>query len=186
MRLTCPGCGAHGSLELFGADADARAFAASMGELPPALAAPVREYLALFRPRQRVLTWPRARKLLAELLPDIKSERIERKGRIWPAPAAVWQSAIEQMVASRDKLTLPLKSHGYLHEIIVGLADKVEAAAERTQEEAVRTGAARTAGSRQYAQILLNGERQARQRLKLAPMTPEEEHEFLRRAEARA
>ena len=50
MKLTCPGCGAIGSLELFTADVDAREFAQLMGRVPPELAKPLQRYLSLFRP----------------------------------------------------------------------------------------------------------------------------------------
>jgi hypothetical protein len=43
------------------------------------------------------------------------------------------------MISKRDKLTLPLKSHGYLLEIIAGYGNKAEAKAE-AQTEARRGG----------------------------------------------
>lgn len=143
MRLTCPGCGAVGSLELFCSDVDARAFAASMGKVSPVLARPITEYLSLFRPAKRVLTLPRARKLLDELLPMIEAGSIRRHGRDWMVSIAAWQAALDQMVAGRDKLTLPLKTHGYLLEILAGDANRQEAQAEneRERERQRRTGA---------------------------------------------
>lgn len=42
------------------------------------------------------------------------------------------------MIAKRDKLTLPLKSHGYLLEIIAGQAGKADAAAEAGKEKSAR------------------------------------------------
>ena len=77
-------------------------------------------WLGLFRPAQTELTFARVAKLLGELLPDIQAQRIERKGTVYDAPPAAWLWALQEVIASRDsgKLTLPLKSHGYLYEVI--------------------------------------------------------------------
>lgn len=94
------------------------------------------QYVNLFRPPKRALAWPRAAKLLGELLPMIRAAQIERNGRIYAAPISYWQQALDDMLAKRDSLTLPLKSHGYLLTIIVGYSDKAEARHEaRTEEE---------------------------------------------------
>jgi hypothetical protein len=44
------------------------------------------------------------------------------------------------MLANRDRLTLPLDSHGYLRAVVFGLADQVDAAAERQREADARVG----------------------------------------------
>lgn len=77
--------------------------------------------------------------LLAELNPMIIEARITRNGRVYAAPREVWVAAIDSILASRDRLTLPLKSHGYLLEIIVGQIHKAEQAAE-TKRENSRAG----------------------------------------------
>jgi hypothetical protein len=94
-------------------------------------------YLALFRPAQRGLTWDRARALVEEILPAIASGRVERGGKVYAAPEAVWLAAIEQMLGNREALRLPLKSHGYLLSIIAAEAERAEAQVE-TQREAQR------------------------------------------------
>lgn len=66
--------------------------------------------------------------------------QIERAGRAYPAPQAYWQQAIEVMISGRDKLTLPLKSHGYLLSIIVGFAEKNDAKAEKATEQGRKYG----------------------------------------------
>ena len=147
MKLTCPGCGAIGSLELFTADVDAREFAQLMGRVPPELAKPLQRYLSRFRPRARALAWARGRKLLGELVGAIEAGAINRHGRDWPAPAATWVTAIEVILAKRETLQLPLKSHGYLLEIISGHADKAEAGGGRLQRGAhQRSGLRRRPG----------------------------------------
>lgn len=95
-------------------------------------------YVSMFRPASRALTWPRARKLLGEIVEWLDAGAIERRGRTWPVTAAALAAAIDQMAAN-DKLALPLKSHGYLLEILVGIADRGEAAVERAAEAEVRT-----------------------------------------------
>lgn len=134
----CPTCGFSGDLVVFTNDVQARYFAALMGKLPPELAEAVTRYLNLFSPAKHKLTWPRARRLLEELVPDIQRGAIERKRRQWLAPMPVWIRAFEHMHEQRPNLTLPLKSHGYLYEVIVGLVDKAEDAAERTAEQKLR------------------------------------------------
>lgn len=185
MRLTCPGCGVHGSLELFSSDVDARAVAALMGEIPPQLAKPVTEYLSLFRPAKRVLAWRRVRKLLEELLPDIKAQRIERKGRTWLAPHVVWIRAIDEMIAGRERLTLPLKSHGYLLEVVVGAADKIEAGEERGREQKIQANAAPDSAPAAIGDLLVRSlvmnENRTRLQLGQPPMTPDQEREYIAR-----
>ncbi|MHB1273638.1 MAG: hypothetical protein ACYCZD_12890 [Rhodanobacter sp.] len=57
-----------------------------------------------------------------------------------PATPSMWAAAIEQMIDARAKLRLPLSGHGYLMEVVFGLADQADAAAERTREADKRSG----------------------------------------------
>ena len=135
MNVVCPDCGFHAPLPAFMVDTDARRVAELAAQLPKELGKPVLAYISLFSPVQRKLTWPRARKLLEELAPDIERGSIERKGRHWIAPAAVWLRALEYMQENRSSLKLPLKSHGYLHEVLVGLVEQAESSQERATED---------------------------------------------------
>ena len=141
MRLTCPACHAEMSLDAaVGREADARAMADFIERNVP-LGGLLIRYLALFRPAKRRLSLARTVALFDELLPDLQRQAVTRKGRDWPAPLPLWRLAIEQVIAARDKgtLTLPLTSHGYLMEVLVGHADKAEGLAEREREAAVRS-----------------------------------------------
>lgn len=142
MRLSCPACQASFSLDVaLAREADAEAVAALLdGQLVPELRGLLVRYLALFRPGKNQLGIQRAVRLAGELLPDIRRGAITRKGREWAAPMAVWRAALEHVLAMRDKgsITLPLAGHGYLHEVISGLADKAEALQERELEAAAR------------------------------------------------
>lgn len=134
MRMTCPSCGAEFTLDVLIAHDGAReALAEAMGMNLP-LGKRLVQYLGLFRPAHRQLTMDRVAALLKEISPCIKAAQIERHGRIWTVPldSSVW--ALDEIVAKKDKLTLPLKSHGYLFEMLIGAADKIEATAEKKTE----------------------------------------------------
>lgn len=136
MKTTCPACGAVTSLDALIGNEAARSLLVMALEQTQTGRRLVR-YVALFRPAQRQLSWDRVASLLGELLDMIQSGKVERHGRLWAAPESAWVTALDEILARRDegKLTLPLKSHGYLLEIITGQANKVEARAEQHAED---------------------------------------------------
>lgn len=134
-RLTCPRCGFSADAEAYLAEERWRAAVGAALKLPAPLGDALVRYIGLFRPAKRALSPDRAARLLTELLDPIASARIERDGRTWVAPLAIWSEALETMLASRDRLVLPLKSHGYLHEIVVSLANKAEGRVETQREQ---------------------------------------------------
>ena len=141
MKLTCPCCGAMHSIEGLLADAAARRAVAAALALPAGLGDRVLRYIGLFRPQTRGLGWDRAARLLEELHVAIDAGQIERDGRCWPAPLDYWKNAIDQMLDGRERLALPLKTHGYLYEIIAGhsrRADQREAARAEVADERAR------------------------------------------------
>ena len=146
MRVSCPACGAMSSLDALLQHDEARAAIYSAMKMSSALARLLIAYLGLFRPESRQLTMDRVAKLLGELLPDIEAARIERSGRIYAAPVETWRSALEDMLAKRDRLTLPLKTHGYLYEVIAGYSERLDATSERARE-AERLHASQTRGA---------------------------------------
>ena len=192
MNLCCPHCGAHGSIELFTSDVDARECFALQGRLPVELIGLAPRYLALFRPAQRLLAGKRARKLLAEIVGLVADGLVRRHGREWQAPPALWAHAMSYMLERREKLSLPLRDHAYLLEVICGQADKVEARIEADAEEKRRKASAAKAGgggdaqrpigsviSRQVAQSWIHAENETRAKFKEAQMTPAEEREYI-------
>lgn len=189
MRLVCPECGAHGSLAQFASDAEWRAAAELLAGLDPAIGTPLVGYLGLFRPAQRALTPPRVHRLLAELAEFMKVPYLHRHGQDWPVTQEMWRQALEQMVDGRDRLTLPLKSHGYLLEIVSSKAQKAEdkaaASAEERHDRELRAGfkAGRDAPARldQAARVAsaVASENAARKRLKMPPLSDTEIPEFL-------
>lgn len=145
MKLVCPACGSVNSLDSLVGHDGARAALAELASLSGPFAGAVLRYLALFRPQKRQLSFDRVASLLAELNPMILEARISRAGRNYAAPREVWVAAIDSILASRDRLTLPLKSHGYLLEIIIGQIHKAEQAAE-SKREAGRAGHTQVGG----------------------------------------
>ncbi len=136
MRLTCPCCGYTGDPEGYLAEPHWRDAVAAALSLPAPLGDRLLRYLGLFRPVKRALSPDRAARLLVELLRPIGDARVERSGRTWVAPLEVWGAALDDMLMRRDALTLPLRSHAYLYEVVAGMANAAEGRAERTHEQA--------------------------------------------------
>ena len=122
MKTRCPCCGAENSLDALIGNDDARdavlAVIAIGGELPKLAV----QYIGLFRPAKTSLTWARTAKLLNDILPDIRRGAITRERVEYPAPAEAWLYGFRELLARRNAggLKLPLKSHGYLYEVIAG------------------------------------------------------------------
>jgi hypothetical protein len=141
MRLSCQACGAAISLDAaIGHEGASEAVKIAL-QLPSPLGKLLIQYVGMFRPAKRQLTMDRLASLLGDLLQMIDEGKIERGGRTYSAPLTYWQQAIEDMLAKREQLTLPLKSHGYLLTIIAGYAEKADAAAEKAAEDRKRSGA---------------------------------------------
>jgi hypothetical protein len=145
MQLSCPACGATFSLDAIIGHEGAREAVLAALQMPASLGKTLIQYVGLFRPAKRALSMDRLAKLLNELLPMISAAQVERNGTIYPAPADYWRNAMETMLAGRDKLTLPLKSHGYLLEVIAGMAEKTAAKAERQHEQGRKYGELKSA-----------------------------------------
>ena len=140
MKLNCPNCGENLTLAaLIEHDAAREAIMLAL-QFPAPLGKSLMQYVSLFKPAQRVLSMDRFASILSEILPMIQAAQIERNGRAWPAPQAYWQQAIETMVSGRDKLTLLLKTHGYLLSIIAGFAEKNDAKSEKATEQGRKYG----------------------------------------------
>lgn len=143
MLATCPHCAFQGEVEVFFADAEGKRLAAVMAELPSEVGRAVLAYLRLFKPAKTALRTARAVKLAREVAELIRAGTVckdERGGVRRPASPAMWAAGIEQMLAQRDRLSLPLETHGYLRAVVFGLADQVDAQAERQRESDARAG----------------------------------------------
>ena len=120
MNIKCPNCGAVHSLDSLINDADASAVLKAVLEMDVELGKAAIRYIGLFRPAKSQLSWARTAKLLNELLPMIKAQEAARDGVCFPAPTEAWIHGFNETVNARDqgRLKLPLKSHGYLLEIV--------------------------------------------------------------------
>ena len=136
MRITCPSCCATFSLDVaLQMDASRSALLHAL-HMPAPLAGLWAQYLGMFRAKGRALAHDRADRIMAELVPMLDAGTVTRNGNVRQAPIDLWRTALEQMVDLRnnDKLTLPLKSHGYLLEIVFAAAERGAAKAEQTAE----------------------------------------------------
>lgn len=138
MRLVCPTCGATGSLEMFLNDVAGREALKAALALPHPLNKQLLAYVGLFRPRSRSLTWDRVEKLLKELLEPIEAGKLVRNHRTHIVTTEIWQAALDELLARRDTLRLPMKTHGLLYEITASQAEKRAAQQEREKEEATK------------------------------------------------
>ena len=120
MICRCPNCGAANSLDSLASDAEAAEVLKMLLELDADIGKAAIRYIGLFRPAKSQLSWARTAKLLNELLPMIKAQEAARDGVCFPAPAEAWIHGFNETVNARDqgRLKLPLKSHGYLLEIV--------------------------------------------------------------------
>lgn len=147
MQLQCPCCGEQFPFEAGFADADGKQLAALFARLEPKLGRAVLNYLRLFSPAKRGLRMTKAIRIVEELLALVESGRVQRDARTAeskPAPPRVWAAGIEQMIATRDRLQLPLDGHNYLRAVVFGIAS------DPAQAQAVApTRPARTASTPQ-------------------------------------
>lgn len=154
MKITCPACGSAYDLDAGVSDADARRFADLVAGLDARVGKALIGYLALFRPEKTGLRWSRMLTLTQELVPMIREARVQRNGVTYAVPIEAWASALGMLADRPPGLRLPLKSHGYLLEILVSQAEKVAAKAE-AQTEARKRDAARISRGPQPAEALL-------------------------------
>jgi len=138
--VTCPNCRVSVSLDVFLSEDSVRdALNAVIGVHPAGetLIKPMLRYIGLFAPAKSRMAYSRLAALIAEITPAMRSAQITRGGRTWPAPLAYWQAAFEAVLnaAHQGGLSLPLKSHGYLLEIIARMSSKEEARAETKREQ---------------------------------------------------
>lgn len=137
---TCPACGAEESLDALLLrmidDDQVRRLIASVLTTSLPLGGMVVRYLRLHKPAKQKLRMDKLAKLLGELVPDIQRCAIQRNGRTWVVTAEGWKAALQAVFDAHDKgtLTAPLEGNGYLYQVLMRMADKVEAHEERATE----------------------------------------------------
>ena len=140
MKASCPACGSRFDLECAVSDADGRRFMATLAELPAAIGPLMIQYLGLFRPEGGGLRYSRMLALAEELKPLIAEGRVIRAGRTWPAPNSVWVEAMQHLASRPASLRLPLKTNGYLFEIVGAMGEGLAAKHEKAHEENLKHG----------------------------------------------
>jgi len=132
MHLQCPCCGEQFPFEAGFADADGKRLAALLAGVEPKLGRAVLNYLRLFSPARRGLRMTKAIRLVEELLDLVNTGQVQRDARTndsKPAASRLWVAGIEQMIAGRERLQLPLENHNYLRAVVYGIAaDPAQAA----------------------------------------------------------
>jgi hypothetical protein len=107
--------------------------------IPPSMIGALLRYLEMFKPVKQSLRWSRRLALTQELMPMIKSGTVKRHGVEYAMPMQAWEGEMMKLVSNKPaSLVLPLKSNGYLLQIMVGRVEKNLAAAEAQQIEAQR------------------------------------------------
>lgn len=145
MKTRCPCCGAENSLDALIAHEGARQVVWAAAQVGGEVGKLAVQYIALFRPAKTALTFERMAKLLGELLPDMERGAICRNAMEYPAPPEAWVYGFRELLARRNagSLKLPLKSHGYLYEVISGWQGQglqtMPAAPEQRQPESSQT-----------------------------------------------
>lgn len=145
MRVHCPSCSEQFPLEAGFADDDGKRLAALFVELEPRFGRAVLAYLRLFSPAKRSLRMTRAIRLIEDLLDLVKVGSVTRDARTnerKPATVAMWAAGIEQMLAQRERLQLPLENHNYLRAVVWGIATDPQQAQQLANARSYRTAAA--------------------------------------------
>lgn len=142
MQCTCPECGTRAPLGAFFVEDDGKRLAMTVADLPQGLGRAVLNYLGLFKPARGALQIGRAAKLAADVagLATSGNVRAGPPGTLLRAASpAVWAAGIEQLLARRDQLALPLDSHQVLIDAVYALADATAMAldAQRRAQPAV-------------------------------------------------
>ena len=133
MKCRCQNCGAVASLDLLVSNEEARDALVAITMMSDELTKTAIKYIGMFRPTSKDLSWSRVAKLLNEIMPMIASETVTRGGVTKKATREMWLDGMRECIAARDagRLSLPLKTHGYLLEIVSNMQYKDAANRER-------------------------------------------------------
>lgn len=118
MQVSCPTCFCSFPVEAGLNDRHARRVADAIAKVPGGVAEQVLRYAGLFRRPEALLDWTQAVNIITRIGRMIEEGEIHRGGMRIPAPPPIWREAIEEMLARRDGLDLPLTSDGYLKKVV--------------------------------------------------------------------
>lgn len=158
MKCKCPACGAVMSLDVLLQHDEASNAVMTALSINQELGKALVKYIGLFRPQKSSLTMDRLANLLNQLLPDIQAQRISRNGDVYQAPVACWVECIYSVLANRHTLSLPLKSHGYLYEVMSKWQGQVQAQSAVVIAKNNTPNSSKTAKALQNLAEFANGE----------------------------
>lgn len=143
--VKCPVCNSMMSLDVLLADDAPREALLAIINIHPQgdkFIKPLLHYIGLFAPSKSQMSHSRIAALIDELTPWVQSGRIERNGMIHVAPLDYWIDALNVVLAARNAGTLstPLKSHGYLLEVIAKRSMATAAKQEQVTHDKARKG----------------------------------------------
>lgn len=139
INARCPHCQRPVDLLAAVDHEDGVVFLERLARLPAPALKPVLRYLALFAPPGRAPSWGRLLRLLEGLVEPLTRGELRRDGKLYAAPLDTWLRAMTRLVDEPPKgLALPLRSHGYLAEMIAGQAQRVSAATEQARIDSQR------------------------------------------------
>lgn len=184
MRVCCPVCDTDFPIEAGFAEADGKRLAAILAGVDATLGRTLVGYLRLWKPAKTQLRIAKAVKVAQEVIDLAEAGEVRRNGLARPASSVMWAAGIEQMLGNRDKLRLPLTTHGYLVEVVFGMADRLDAAQERSHEQSLRKGDRPGVAPAPEVSKLKSELEAIDQFERLGGLTPEEADK--RRADARA
>lgn len=183
----CPSCGFTGQIEAFLIEPEAKRAVARVAALDSAIGKVIGQYLRLFGTGKRGVQLRRAVALIDELAALIEVGTVcrdERVGVRRPATPAMWAQGIERMLA--EPPSGPLQNHHYLRAVVFGLADQVDAQAERQREEDARAGRRTEPAPPCTDDPVRNAMAYARQMVEFGRFTKDEAEEYVGRARIKA
>ncbi|MGO2703372.1 hypothetical protein ACTXN4_01775 [Pseudomonas helleri] len=156
MRVQCPCCGEQFPLEAGFLDDEGKRLAAQFADIEPRLGRAILGYLRLFSPAKRGLRTTRAIKLVEELMVAVNAGAVTRDARTTDskkATPAMWTAGIDQMLAQRERLSLPLDNHHYLRAVVFGIASDPALVAKVQQASPMKARSGMTAQQLHQEQI---------------------------------
>lgn len=144
LDLPCPCCGSINSLEAWlSTQAQGEAIVAAL-KSHPALALALTSYMRLHTTPGRKPTITKTARLLTELTAQVGSNQVKRGHNLYQTTPELWRECMEEVVErarmSGSTLSLPLKGHGYLYQVVAGKCEQLAAAVESRREASRSTG----------------------------------------------
>lgn len=135
--VSCPVCNAQTPLDALLGHQGARDALLALAGLHASqrLQLSALRYVGLFAPAKQTMRLDRVADLLAELRTLMAPGTVQHKGKTYAAPVDYWINAMDDMLARRAELTLPMTGHKYLIAIVAGYSERSDAMSERARQQ---------------------------------------------------